>query len=257
MSSGHTSSILVIGDSHARPGVSNRRFDWLGRLISDLKPTLVVDIGDFADMASLSSYDKGKRSFEGRRYRKDVEAAVDARERVNAGIAKMKTPPTLVALEGNHEQRIRRATEDSPELDGTISVQDLKHEELGWRFFPFLHPYRHSGFTFQHYFTTGILGKSQAGETPALNLIRKQVGSCVMGHTHVFDYAERRTSASRRFQGFVAGCFLDRNQWEDYAGPANHFWWKGVLFLENARDGYSESWRRISVGDLEREYGKK
>ncbi len=256
MSGGHISSILVIGDSHSRPGVSNRRFEWLGKLIGDVRPDVVVDIGDFADMASLSSYDKGKRSFEGRRYKKDVASAIEARQMITTYAMKGSPKTTLVALEGNHEHRIWRATQDSPELEGVISVEDLQIRPMGWRFFPFLAPYQKAGFTFQHYFTTGILGKAQAGENPALNLIRKQVQSCVMGHTHLFDYAERRTVSGKKFQGFVAGCYLDPLQWEDYAGPANKFWWRGILLLENAKDGYAESWKRIDIGTLMKEYGK-
>lgn len=195
-------------------------------------------------------------SFEGRRYKKDVEAAIDARERINRGMKGMSKKPHLVALEGNHEDRIRRATESQPELDGVIHVSDLRHKELGWDFYPFLEPYRFAGFTFQHYFTTGILGKAQAGESPALNLIRKQIQSCVMGHTHLFDYAERRTSSGKSFQAFVAGCYLDALQWENYAGNTNRYWYKGILILESAKDGYSESFRRVGIGELEREYTK-
>ena len=33
-----------------------------------------MHLGDHWDMASLSSYDKGKRAFENRRYKKDIEA---------------------------------------------------------------------------------------------------------------------------------------------------------------------------------------
>jgi predicted phosphodiesterase len=255
MPGGHTSKILVIGDAHAKPGVSNRRFDWLGKFIADTKPDVVVDIGDWADMESLSSYDKGKRSFEGRRYKKDVEAALDARERVNYGMRSMPRRPTLIALTGNHEDRIARAAQSSPELHGTLKITDVQQSPL-WRFIPFLETYHHSGFAFQHYFTTGILGKAQAGESPALNLIRKQIQSCVMGHTHLFDYAERRTATGKKFQAFVAGCYLDPLQWEEYAGPTNKFWWRGLLLLENAKDGYAESWRRVGIGDLQREYGR-
>ena len=59
---------LIIPDSHAHPDYKNDRYDWLGKLILDLKPDVLVNIGDTADMASLSAYDKGKASFHGRNY---------------------------------------------------------------------------------------------------------------------------------------------------------------------------------------------
>ena len=42
------------------------------------QPEKIICIGDFADMSSLSSYDRGTKSFEGRRYVKDIEAAKEA-----------------------------------------------------------------------------------------------------------------------------------------------------------------------------------
>ena len=50
-------------------------------LIFEEKPDVVVCLGDWFDMASLSSHDKGKKSFEGRRYKQDVAVGVDAFEK--------------------------------------------------------------------------------------------------------------------------------------------------------------------------------
>lgn len=94
---------LIIPDAHAKPGVDNDRFEWLGRYIYDEKPDVVVCIGDFADMESLSSYDKGKKSFEGRRYLKDIEAAVDAQEKLFYWVNQMENKPRMVMCIGNHE----------------------------------------------------------------------------------------------------------------------------------------------------------
>jgi putative YjhG/YagF family dehydratase len=74
-------------------------------------------------MPSLSAYDKGKRSFEGRRYWKDVEAAKGAREIFANELAKCRGyKPELISTEGNHENRIDRATDDQPALDGQYTV---------------------------------------------------------------------------------------------------------------------------------------
>ena len=59
---------LVIPDSHAHPDYSNERYDWLAELILDIKPDVVIDIGDWFDMPSLCSYDRGTKGFEGRRF---------------------------------------------------------------------------------------------------------------------------------------------------------------------------------------------
>ena len=72
---------LVIPDTHCLPHISNKRFIWLGKLVADLQPDVIFDIGDWCDMESLCFYDKGKIQFEGRRYQKDVECALDAKEK--------------------------------------------------------------------------------------------------------------------------------------------------------------------------------
>ena len=60
---------LVIGDPHCTPKASNERFLWAGRVAADYKVSHVICMGDFCSMDSLSTYDRGKKSFEGRRYR--------------------------------------------------------------------------------------------------------------------------------------------------------------------------------------------
>src|SRR5690349_19187232 len=105
-------------------------------------------------MASLSSYDKGKKSFEGRRYRADVEAAKAGMERLMAPIqaAKPKYTPTLILTLGNHEDRITRAINDDAKLDGTISIDDLGYAGFGWKVYPFLQTVEIDGILYSHFF---------------------------------------------------------------------------------------------------------
>ena len=66
--------IMVIPDCQVKPGNSVEHLRWAGLYAADKKPDIIVNIGDFWDMPSLSSYDVGKKSFEGRRYQKDIAA---------------------------------------------------------------------------------------------------------------------------------------------------------------------------------------
>ena len=100
---------LVIPDAHAHPDHPNNRADYVGRLIAELKPDVVVDLGDTADFPSLSSYDKGKRSFAGRSYRRDIDSHNEYQDRLWHPIKRAKRRmPLRVRLIGNHEQRIDR-----------------------------------------------------------------------------------------------------------------------------------------------------
>ena len=70
--------LLIIPDPHANPDYDNDRFKALGKFIMHEKPEVIVCLGDMADLPSLSSYDRGTKGFEGRRYRKDIEATHQA-----------------------------------------------------------------------------------------------------------------------------------------------------------------------------------
>jgi hypothetical protein len=143
-----TKKHLVVPDTQIRPGDSTDYLERIGMYIVDKQPDVVVQIGDFADMPSLSSYDVGKKSFEGRRYRADVEAARrgmevllgpvqrhNAQQRKNG---KKQYKPKMILTNGNHEDRITRAVNSDPKLDGTLGLSDLGYEAFGWEVYPFL-----------------------------------------------------------------------------------------------------------------------
>ena len=254
---------LVIPDAHAKPGVSNDRFEWLGKLIVDKRPDVVVCIGDFADMESLSSYDKGKRSFEGRRYKKDVAAVIDAQERMFAPInclnAELKEQglepyePRFVMTLGNHENRVNRVVNDSPELDGIMSINDLNYEEFGWEVYPFLDRVVIDDIAYSHFFTSGVMNRPIGGEHAAASLVKKQFMSCTAGHSHLRDFAERTRADGTRIQGLVCGCFFDHE--EEYATVANSLWWRGVVLKHEVQDGQYEP-EFISIAKMKAVYSE-
>lgn len=259
--------ILVCGDPHAKPGVSNRRFTWLGKVLAAIQPDVFVMMGDHADMESLSSYDgssltggsRAKKSFEGRRYKLDVEAAVEALDRIHVELQKAgRKRPRRVALGGNHdEQRITRAVENVPELDGVLSIRDFQFDHFGYDYVPFLQAEDINGFLFSHYLTSGVLGKPVGGEHPAANLLKTQHTSCVVGHSHLFNEAHRTSANGKRIQAFVAGCYLDPQQREGYAGNANFLWSKGLLLMRDVDGGLARGgFEWIPVGKIMKEFSE-
>ncbi len=139
---------MVIPDVQTKPGVDQSHLSWIGSYIIDKQPDVIVCIGDFADMPSLSSYDKGKKSFEGRRYSEDIKATkrgmdllLEPLEKFQESRRKAKKPiykPRMILTLGNHEERILRAIESDPVLDGTISIDDLGYKEKGWEVYDYL-----------------------------------------------------------------------------------------------------------------------
>ena len=162
---------LVIGDPHCTPKANNDRFLWAGKFAHDLKPNTIICMGDFASMDSLSSYDKGKKQFEGRRYKKDIEHAHDALKKFNKGLKGRR--PRKIMLLGNHEDRIDRTTDDIPELEGTISTDDFKFESFGWEVYPYQEPVVVDGVYYCHNYPTGVMGKPISGDNVARSLLLK------------------------------------------------------------------------------------
>ena len=83
--------ILVIPDCQIKEGVPTDHLVWAGKAICDYKPDVVINLGDFADMPSLSTHDKvGSKYFEGLRYKKDVDVAKEAMVKLLAPIKEMQ-----------------------------------------------------------------------------------------------------------------------------------------------------------------------
>lgn len=242
---------IVIPDSHAHPDHHNKRYTWLSKLIADVNPDVVVDIGDWFDMASLCSYDKGTKGFEGRRYQKDIAAGVEAQDRLLLPLRKRKKKlPRFVRTLGNHEARITRAIEKDPAiLDGTIGLSDLQSKEYKWEEYPFKQPVNIDGINYAHFFVSGVMGRPVASARALLN---HQNATAIMGHAHTFDYATKANIEGKRFHGIFCGVFQDYTP--DFAAATDYMWRPGILILRNVENGdFDMEW--VSMKRLKELYG--
>lgn len=206
---------LVIPDTQIRDADDLTFLRYIGQYIVDKKPDKIICLGDFADMPSLSSYDVGKKQFEGRRYKADIEAAHEGMETLLGPIkehnAKMRRTkhssyvPEYYMLYGNHEERILRAVNGDPKLDGTIGLEDLRYREYGWNVIPFLQPIVLDGVAYCHYFTTGMLGRPCS--SAQIQLVKKHM-SCISGHQQGLQVATSYRADGRRLTSIIAGSCL-------------------------------------------------
>ena len=237
----HGKRILVIPDAHARKQHDNSRFDALGNFIVRKKPDIVISIGDWVDMPSLSTYDKGRKAAEGKRVKDDIDAGNDALQRVmskvNKGLKPEGRPEFHITL-GNHEDRIDRHVEANPELEGKLSMDDLQFKKWGWKVHPYLKPLVLQDILFQHYLPGGPLGKPTSGVNHARSLILKGMMSVVVGHSHQRDYYETTRADHRKMFGLVVGCFDEGTH--SYAKGTQHNWWSGLVMLNEAHKGSAE-----------------
>lgn len=206
------------------------------------RPDIVVCGGDWADMCSLSSYDRGKRSFEGRRYKRDIEAAQFAMQAFLGPLneynamrrrnKKAEYKPRMILTLGNHEFRINRATNDDPMLEGMLSIKDLAYEEYGWEVHDFLEVVMVEGIAFSHYFTSGVMGRPV---TTAQALLTKKHQSCIAFHQQGLQIATGYRADGTLLTAVIAGSCYEHD--EEYLGPQGNNHWRGFLVLNDVRDG--------------------
>lgn len=237
-----SNKILVLPDVQAKPGTDFTYLRRIGQYMVDKKPETVVCIGDFADMESLSSYDKGKRSFEGRRYKADVAACHEAmraflgplhehNDKAKRNKEKFYKPRMVLTL-GNHEARINRATEDSPQFDGLLSIDALEYKEFGWEVYPFLQTVVIDGVAFAHYFTTGVMGRPAGSAAAQLRVANM---SCFAGHQQGKQIAYGKRADGSQLTSIICGSAYEHE--ESYLGPQGNKHYRGFFMLHDVRDG--------------------
>lgn len=234
--------IAVIGDTQVRPEDDLSFLTRIGMFIAEKQPDLIVQIGDFADMASLSSYDVGKKSFEGRRYNEDISAAHNGMVALlqpiwNLQQQQRKTKhavykPEMILTLGNHEDRISRAVNSDPKLDGTMGLDDLGYADFGWAVYPFLEVVIIHNIAFSHYFVSGIMGRPCS--TARLTLLKMHM-SCIAGHQQGRDIAYAKRADGTEITSIINGASYDHS--EDYLNPQTNTHWRGIYFLHDCRDG--------------------
>lgn len=252
---------LVVPDCQIRPDVPLDHLDWIAQYAIDKRPDTIVLIGDWADMASLSSYDVGMKSFEGRRYRDDILAANDGLQKLMAPIEREterrekghlpRWRPRKVVTLGNHENRINIAIEKDRKLEGLISTNDILFSQFGFEIYPFLQQVSIDGVVYSHYFPSGVMGRPI---TSARALLTKLHQSCFAGHQQGRDIAYGKKADGRQLTAIICGsCYLHD---EAYLNPQTNQHWRGIYMLHEVDDGqYDEM--PVSLRFLRERYGQK
>jgi hypothetical protein len=232
--------ILVLPDVQAKSGNDFSFLTSIGNYIIAKKPDVIVNIGDFADMESLSTYDRGLKSFEGRSYQKDIWAAREAMDALLTPIFEFNKrakqnkdkqyKPRMVLTLGNHENRINRAINEDRKLDGLISTDDLPYQD--WEVFPFLEVVVIEGIAFSHYFTSGAMGRPIC---TAQALLTKQHMSCVAGHQQGRQIAFGKRADGKGMTSLIIGSCYEHD--EEYLGSQGNIHWRGLYLLHGCKDG--------------------
>lgn len=244
---------LLIPDTQAKPGQDLSHIDWAARAIADYRPDKIIHLGDNWDMPSLSSYDKpGSMSKEGARYADDIDAGNEAMYRLTKpwrGRYKAYHPKCIF-LTGNHEERIERAVEQDPTLEGVLSYKSF--DLCGFRRHEYLEVVFEDGIAYSHFFQAVNSPRPIGGNID--NRLNKIGMSFAQGHEQTFLYGQRTFPTGRIHHGLVAGAYYQHD--EGYKGRQGNGHWRGIVVLNDVREGMYDV-MPLSIEYLRRKYGSK
>jgi len=238
---------LVIPDVHCKPETSKEYLRAIGNLIVDVKPDVIVHIGDHWDMASLSTYeDRGSAYFHDKTYAADVQAGLDGMKQLLGPLRKQQNRarenkkrvyrPRMVFCVGNHEHRISRAVHKDPRLEGTVGFHSLKLKEMGWEVYDFLEIVEIDGILYSHYFVNPLSLTKNPLSGNIENRLQKVGQSFTQGHQQVYQHGMVHDALGRPRMGLVWGTCYEHD--EDYLGPQGNARFDGVMLKNEVKDGF-------------------
>ena len=234
----------VLPDCQIRPGDVTDHLDWISRDIIRRKPDVLVCIGDFFDLPSLSSHAApGSLEKENARLNADIDAGMAALDRlmtpIHAEIARLKRnkekqwKPRFVVTEGNHEYRATRVASNDPRLLGIVGTHLCDFERFGFERHEFKKPVEIDSVWYAHFWQSQHSDRPIGGTID--NRLNKLGFSFVAGHEQGKRYGNRPLPNGKTIHGVVAGsCYLGT---EGYRGPQAANEWRGVVVLHDVRNG--------------------
>lgn len=234
---------MIIPDAQLQRGVPVDHIEWAAKAIVDYKPDVLVQLGDWRNMGSLSSYDKpGSKWTEGLRIKDDIEIGTEQGEILMAHVRKERKRLAkgkrglwnLQAewLDGNHENRVARAVANEPKFDGMLDMSMLVCPEEFTRH-EFLEMVYIDGIAYSHYFANSHSGKAIGGTIP--NRLNKIGTSFVQGHQQGLLYGLQQYPGNIVKHGLVAGSFYLHE--EHYRDVQSNGEWRGLVVLNEVNAG--------------------
>jgi hypothetical protein len=251
---------IVIPDVQIKPGVDTRHIDWAARAIVDYKPDVIVVIGDWWDMPSLSRHDApGSKQANGQNVLADIEAGNEAFDRfvtpIYAEVVRLRLGhkkrwvPRCEFLFGNHEDRITRAVSTDPKYDGMLTLDALKTP--GFTRNDYLRIVFIDGIRYCHYFPNPHSGRPIGGTIP--NRLNHIGGSFVQGHQQGFLYGSKQYP-DHVAHGLVCGRFYSHQ--EHYRpGDVQDCEWNGIVVLNEVRNNGDYDLMPLSYNYLQKKFG--
>ena len=167
--------ILIVSDAH-HPFVDKKAWQLLLNVGKDLKPDVIVTMGDFADFYSVSAHSKDASRLD--RFEDEVTAVNEALDQLDALGAKEKH-----FIMGNHCDRLQRYLNDkAPELNSFVTVPQLFNlRKRKWKCIPYKESTKIGKLNLTH-------DVGSAGKGAVFNALSTFQHNVVIGHVHRLTY---------------------------------------------------------------------
>jgi hypothetical protein len=180
--------VVGIGDTHVCPGMDLQHFTWIGRYIAETRPDNVLHGGDFHDFESCEFHSAAGSMSQKRRpaFIEDIEAGEEALHIYHKEVGVGEIPHDKT--DGNHEYRVERFEELSPNLAGTLILQrDQLFARYRWKVTPYRHWIFFEGVGCTHV-PMSIMQKPIGGRYPENTIGNQSTHSIIFAHTHRFNH---------------------------------------------------------------------
>jgi len=233
---------LVIPDAQIRAGGDTTHIEWAAQAIVEYLPDVIVVMGDWWDLPSLSTHEApGSKEAEGRRVKPDIDAGNEAFAKLVAPMRveierrrrnhKLRWEPECHFLFGNHEDRLSHAIFRDPKWEGLLSTDSLLTP--CFQRHPFLKIVEIDGIKYSHYFPNPFSGKPIGGTI--VNRLGHIGSTFVQGHQQGFLYASKQYPDHIK-HGIVCGRFYNHHEHYRPADVQN-VEWNGILVLNAVHNG--------------------
>lgn len=246
--------VLAIGDLHDHPALPKDRGEWIGKLARDERVAKIISIGDAFTFDSLCHHiDNG--TFNGRlkgTIQNDLASANEMLQAINAGLGDHQPPKHITV--GNHEHRIYRFEDTSPEVFGILSAEfESVLTRNGWTFSPYGAWHFDGGVGFVHC-PLNTIGQPYGGASRQ-PLLRDMVFDVVRGHDHeAYDHSAKKLGPLGNVRLIGLGCALPDGHIESYAEHCLTGWWWGVHIL-TLQGGRITDVQKLTMRTLQERYG--
>jgi len=249
---GQGARIGFLPDRHSFHNCDIRPTKAAARYFAEHEVDMIVDIGDRFDMPSLSSYDRGKATFEGRRLSRDLKAAKHELDVFDEELDKLGWDGIKIITLGNHENRLMRMYDDQPEMKDLLGDDPWTLEAHDYTVYNYLDIVVINGVRFSHAFQnpTSLMGALQGGSA---DIRMKNIGfPHVQGHQHgpLIHQQIMRGDGTPVSTLVMGACYTEHHA---YNGPQRKDVWRGAAILDNVYKGkYDLSY--MALNNMIKEY---